>query len=60
MPLTWAELERTDPKRFAVANFDEWKARLKKDPWLAMSKTRQQLTERALAAVAEMAGKKSG
>src|ERR1700728_1859589 len=59
MPLTWAELERTDPKRFAVANFDEWKARLKKDPWLAMSKTRQQLTERALAAVAEMAGKKS-
>jgi bifunctional non-homologous end joining protein LigD len=58
MPLTWAELERTDPKRFAVANFDEWKARLKKDPWLGMSKVRQKLTDRALAAVAGMAGAK--
>jgi len=34
--LTWAELERTDPKQFAAANFDEWKARLKRDPWLRM------------------------
>ena len=59
MPLTWAELERTDPKQFAVANFDKWKARLKHDPWLRMNKVRQQLTNRAISAVAEMAGKKS-
>lgn len=58
MPLTWAELERTDPKQFAVANFDDWKTRLKKDPWLAMVKVRQRLTDRALAAVADMAGTK--
>ena len=58
MPLTWAELERTDPKRFAVANFDEWKARLKKDPWIDMNKLRQKLTDRAIAATAEMAGAK--
>lgn len=57
MPLTWAELDRTDPKQFAVANFDAWKARLKRDPWLAMNQVRQQLSDRALAAVAEMAGK---
>ncbi len=57
MPLTWAELERTDPKKFAVANFEEWKARLKRDPWLRMDEVKQQLTSRALAAVAEVAGK---
>jgi DNA primase len=59
MPLTWAELERTDPKQFAVSNFDAWKARLKRDPWLTMNKVRQQLSDRAIAAVAEMAGKQS-
>jgi len=59
MPLTWAELERTDPKQFAVSNFDAWKARLKRDPWLTMNKVRQQLSDRAIAAVAEMARKQS-
>jgi DNA primase len=59
MPLTWAELERTDPKQFAVANFQKWKARLKRDPWLGMNKVRQQLSDRAIAAVADTAGKKS-
>ncbi len=59
MPLTWKELERTDPKQFAVVNFDEWKARLKRDSWLEMNKVRQQINDRAIAAVAEMAGQKS-
>jgi len=57
MPLTWAELERIDPKQFAVANFDKWKSRLKHDPWLRMNDVKQQLTSRALSAVAEVAGK---
>ena len=57
MPLTWNELERTDPKQFAVVNFKDWKARLKHDPWVRMNKVRQQLSDRAIAAVAEMAGK---
>jgi bifunctional non-homologous end joining protein LigD len=57
MPLTWNELERTDPKQFAVVNFKDWKARLKHDPWVRMNKVRQQLSGRAIAAVAEMAGK---
>lgn len=59
MPLTWTELEGTDPKQFAVANFDAWKARLLRDPWIAMNKVRQKISDRAMAAVAEMAGKKS-
>jgi bifunctional non-homologous end joining protein LigD len=59
MPLTWAELERTDPTQFAVVNFDTWKARLKRDPWLKMHEIRQKISDRAMAAVAEMAGQKS-
>jgi bifunctional non-homologous end joining protein LigD len=59
MPLTWAELERIDPKQFAVANFDKWKSRLKHDPWLKLDEVKQQLTSRALSAVAEVAGGKS-
>lgn len=59
MPLTWTELARTDPKQFAAANFDTWKARLKKDPWAAMDKVRQRLTDRAIAAVSGMAKQKS-
>ena len=59
MPLTWAELKRTDPKHFAVANFDEWKSRLRHDPWLEMDKVKQRLTDRAIAAVAGMTKKKS-
>jgi bifunctional non-homologous end joining protein LigD len=59
VPLTWAELERTDPKQFAAANFDEWKARLKRDPWLRMKDVKQHLSDRAIAAVAEVAGTKS-
>jgi bifunctional non-homologous end joining protein LigD len=59
MPLTWAELKRTDPKHFAVANFDEWKSRLRRDPWLEMDKVNQRLTDRAIAAVAGLTTKKS-
>jgi bifunctional non-homologous end joining protein LigD len=54
VPLTWSELDRTDPKSFSVANFSQWKARLKRDPWLAMDAVRQSLTQRAIKAVADM------
>ncbi len=59
MPLTWAELKRTDAKQFAVANFEAWKSRLKRDPWLKMGQVKQGLTDRAIAAVTEMTGTKS-
>ncbi|HEX4064513.1 MAG TPA: DNA ligase D [Acidobacteriaceae bacterium] len=54
VPLTWAELGRTDPKQFSVANYSDWKSRLKRDPWLTMDSVKQQLTQRAMKAVAAM------
>ncbi|HTV83220.1 MAG TPA: DNA ligase D [Acidobacteriaceae bacterium] len=51
IPLAWAELGRTDPRQFSVANFSEWKSRLRRDPWLAMDKLKQRLTDRAIEAV---------
>lgn len=59
VPLTWQELKRTDPKQFTVANFDQWKSRLKHDPWIDMDKVKQSLTKRAIAAVEEMASARS-
>ena len=54
VPLTWAELDRTDPKQFSVANYSDWKSRLKRDPWISMDSLKQQLTQRAMKAVAAM------
>jgi bifunctional non-homologous end joining protein LigD len=54
VPLTWAELDRTDPKQFSVANYSDWKSRLKRDPWFSMDSLKQQLTQRAMKAVAAM------
>ena len=44
MPLSWAEL-KAEKKRpvFQAAEFDEWKARLKKDPWKDISKVKQRV-----------------
>ncbi|MGC2637868.1 MAG: DNA ligase D [Acidobacteriaceae bacterium] len=59
MPLTWTELKHIEPKQFAVANYDEWKPRLKRDPWLEMDAVKQRLTDRAIAAVTGMTTRKS-
>lgn len=59
MPLTWAEVPRTDPQQFGAVNYEEWKGRLKRDPWKKMDAVQQELTDRAIAAVAEMAGNQS-
>lgn len=37
MPLDWSELDAAERPVFHVADFDEWKARLKRDPWRKMS-----------------------
>ncbi|HEX3985771.1 MAG TPA: DNA ligase D [Acidobacteriaceae bacterium] len=59
VPLTWAELERIDPRQFSVATFSEWKSRLRRDPWLKMDAAHQKLTNRAISAVAGMAAGRS-
>jgi bifunctional non-homologous end joining protein LigD len=60
MPLAWTELKKTDPTHFAVANFTEWKSRLKRDPWEELNSVQQPLTAGAISAVREMANRKSG
>jgi bifunctional non-homologous end joining protein LigD len=55
MPLGWNELKKPERPVFAVASFDEWKARLKHDPWEKMETLRQALTAQAVRAVAEFA-----
>ena len=60
VPLTWAELERsTETPQFSVSDFDEWKTRLKRDPWKDLDSGRQDLSDHAVAAVREMLGGKS-
>ncbi|MGB0125599.1 MAG: DNA ligase D [Silvibacterium sp.] len=55
MPLSWDELKKTDRPKFAVANFDQWKTRLRRDPWAKMETLRQTLTAQAVRAVGEFA-----
>jgi bifunctional non-homologous end joining protein LigD len=53
MPFSWDELKKAARPEFAVANFESWKARLKRDPWAKMETLRQSLTAQAVRAVAE-------
>ncbi|RZU43467.1 DNA ligase D [Edaphobacter modestus] len=44
MPLSWAELKKMNERPlFQVANFSEWRERLKKDPWKDMETVNQKL-----------------
>ncbi len=43
MPLSWSELKLAERPVFRVAEFSEWKARLKKDPWKEMGGVRQRI-----------------
>ena len=43
LPLAWSELKSDERPRFRVADFAEWKMRLRRDPWKDMPKTRQSL-----------------
>jgi bifunctional non-homologous end joining protein LigD len=51
LPLKWSDLKLTDRPVFRVAEFDEWKARLKTDPWKAMVGLKQRITAEALQSV---------
>ena len=43
VPMAWSELKGGARPRFAVANFGEWRARLKKDPWKGIEAMRQEV-----------------
>ena len=44
MPLAWSELKLAERPTFRVADFGEWRARLKKDPWAGIGGMRQKVT----------------
>jgi bifunctional non-homologous end joining protein LigD len=43
IPLSWNELDATEPPSFHVSDFDTWKQRLSRDPWKEMLRLRQSL-----------------
>ncbi|WP_051978730.1 DNA ligase D [Edaphobacter aggregans] len=43
MPLSWAELRSKTRPVFRVADFADWRARLKKDPWARMEEVKQRI-----------------
>jgi bifunctional non-homologous end joining protein LigD len=51
VPMAWSELKAEAPPRCLVAKFDEWRKRLAHDPWAELPKTKQRLTQKAIAAV---------
>jgi bifunctional non-homologous end joining protein LigD len=51
VPMAWSELKADAPPRCLVAKFDEWRKRLAHDPWAEMPKTKQRLSQKAIAAV---------
>jgi bifunctional non-homologous end joining protein LigD len=48
-PLDWKELDGKKVPRFLVADFEEWKGRLRHDPWKPMLTKRQALRKDVLA-----------
>jgi bifunctional non-homologous end joining protein LigD len=49
LPLHWADLKLPERPIFQVATFDQWRSRLKRDPWKQLPETRQTLTSKTLA-----------
>ncbi|HTU50252.1 MAG TPA: DNA ligase D [Acidobacteriaceae bacterium] len=48
VPMDWMELDSAKPPRFLVADFSDWKSRLRHDPWTAMLKKRQAIPAKLL------------
>jgi bifunctional non-homologous end joining protein LigD len=51
VPMAWSELKADAAPRCLVAKFDEWRNRLAHDPWTELPRTKQRLTQKAIAAV---------
>jgi bifunctional non-homologous end joining protein LigD len=49
MPLAWSDLKLEARPAFHVTDYPTWKARLARDPWKQLPRTRQSLTPEALA-----------
>jgi bifunctional non-homologous end joining protein LigD len=51
LPLKWTDLKLAERPVFRVAEFEEWKGRLKTDPWKSMVGMKQRVTAEAQASV---------
>ena len=47
VPLAWSELKLPERLDFRIANFADWRARLKKDPWGKMLTIKQSISAEA-------------
>ena len=43
LPLEWAELQSAKAPKFLIARFDDWKERVRKDPWKEMLSSKQEI-----------------
>ncbi len=50
LPLEWSELKGPKAPKFLIAQFDEWKDRVRKDPWKAMLTSEQEIPASLFAA----------
>jgi bifunctional non-homologous end joining protein LigD len=50
LPLEWSELKGSKAPKYLIAQFDEWKERLRKDPWKAMFTSKQEIPASLFAA----------
>jgi bifunctional non-homologous end joining protein LigD len=48
LPLSWNELKLAERPQVHVADFDDWKGRLNRDPWKELLKSRQRITSKVL------------
>jgi bifunctional non-homologous end joining protein LigD len=50
MPLSWSELADSKRPAFHVGDFEDWKGRLKRDPWKKLPLLKQAVEHSELAA----------
>jgi bifunctional non-homologous end joining protein LigD len=43
LPLEWAELKTAKAPKFLIAHFEDWKERVRKDPWKEMLSSKQEI-----------------
>jgi bifunctional non-homologous end joining protein LigD len=43
VPLAWKELDSANPPAFHVSDFEEWRTRLRRDPWRKLLESKQKL-----------------
>jgi bifunctional non-homologous end joining protein LigD len=48
LPLSWNDLKLAERPVVYVANFEEWKGRLNRDPWKLLLESRQRITSKVL------------